>query len=77
MSTTSGRSRRTAATLGARAGLAHDLQVLGGADDSAQAGAQQCLVVGDNHAYGHDSTGSSAATRNPPVGVAAASNVPP
>ena len=54
ISTTSGRRQRAGLDrLGAVARLADDLQVGLGVEDLAEAGADECLVVGDQHADGH------------------------
>ena len=62
--TTSGRARRASATASAPvAGLADDREALGGADDAAEPGPDQGLIVGDDHPQRH---------RGPPGGRAAA-----
>ena len=54
MSTTSGRSRRTASTAAAPSWASlDDLQVVGGAEDRAQVRADHRLVVDDHHPDGH------------------------
>jgi hypothetical protein len=51
MSTTSGRSRRTASGCAAVARLADDLEVLLRLEDHPEPGADECLVVDDEDAH--------------------------
>src|SRR5262249_19522075 len=65
--------RRTAV-----AGLGHDLDVVLGIQESADAGSDQGLIVGeDDPDHAVAVRGSSAATRNPPIGRGSATRRPP
>ena len=63
--------------LSAVGGLAHDLDAGLGVEDHPQAGADDLLVVGDDHADHAPFLGSVAVTSQPPPGLGPASSVPP
>ncbi len=68
--------------VGAVGSLAHDLHVVLGLENHAEALAQEGLVVGQHHPDAHAGTGalqsrSLASTSQPPVGLGPAVSVPP